>query len=88
MKKVLTILAVFLAALAAQAQKKDSLAKADTLYFIKGTNQEFALLYTAIVSPDDVTVNQRKYLVEWLRNRGMLPPLKEADKPKEEKPKN
>jgi hypothetical protein len=46
--------------------KKNVKAKPDTTFYLGGKAVAFQFLYKAIVSPDDITNNDRKKLVEWI----------------------
>jgi hypothetical protein len=46
--------------------KKNVKAKPDTTFYLGGKAVAFQFLYKAIVTPDDVTNNDRKKLIEWI----------------------
>ena len=77
MKKIVLAILIFTSATCYGQSKKDTTkTKVDSTYSLEGVMQEFQLLYTSIVSPDDITVNQKKYLIAWLQKLKYLPPPK------------
>lgn len=42
-------------------------------FFIIGIDTDFKLLEKAILYPDDVTANEKKAIIQWIKQRQMLP---------------
>lgn len=79
MKKTISVVIILISSLIGYSQKDTTksniqLATTDTTYNLVGKMPDFQLLYASIVSPDDVSINQRKYLVAWLQKIQMIPP--------------
>jgi hypothetical protein len=79
MKKLLALILIC-GSLTSAAQTKDTSGKkakevkADTTDFVLlGKFQDFQLLFTAVVSPGDVTPNQIQALAAWVRKIQVLP---------------
>ena len=72
----------------AQTQPVDT-TKKDPVQYLPGRESTFSLLYTALLSPDDITPNQKKALAEWiLKQRVTVPEPKKEELPVKMKPKN
>lgn len=62
MKKIIVILLAFLASNSfAQQQKADT-----STFILKGKLPYFQLMYKAVVSPDDVTPNQKRAVLKFI----------------------
>jgi hypothetical protein len=82
MKQLLLILTIAFS-ITASAQKKDTVAKAEPVYYLIGNMKDFQLLFTSVTKPGDVTPNQVAALAQWLQSLKALP----TDTLKNSKPK-
>lgn len=82
--KTITIIAAFLfislSCFSQQAQKYDT-----STYVLVGKLNDFRLLFATITTPDDVTPNQKKMVLDWM-SKGLQVIKSDTTKPKE-KPK-
>lgn len=45
--------------------------KKDSVMVITGDRAKFAILYALLVSPDDISANQKKFIIDWIE-KGIL----------------
>lgn len=89
MKQFIIAFALITITLTASAQKKDTIAKKEPMFFLIGKLPDYELLLRAIVSPGDVTPNELRGLAQWINQIKPLPEEKQkVEAPKVEKPKN
>lgn len=84
-KTIITTTLILLFSLSAFAQRVEQPKQDTATYLLVGKLNDFKLLFATITTPDDVTVNQKKAVAEWV-NKGlqMIPPKKDSttNKPK------
>ena len=62
MKQLLIILTILTSSFIVNAQKRD------TVYVLNGYIKDFQLLYSAVVTPKDVTPNQVEAILRWIES--------------------
>jgi hypothetical protein len=65
MKKLITIAAILISMSAFSQAKKDS------VIVLTGDATRFSILFALINTPDDVTANQKKMVIDWI-NKGIM----------------
>jgi hypothetical protein len=84
MKQLIICIAAVALTATAFGQKKDTAAVSskqqaasvkpkDQRFFIVGSKEEFDLLYKVIADPDNVTPNEAKGMLQWIRNKAAIP---------------
>lgn len=73
MKKLLFAIVLALTASASSAQSGKQKPATDSIFVLAGKLQDFQLLYRAVESPGDVTPNQSKAILDWIKGIRLIP---------------
>lgn len=86
MKKTIIAISILLTSVICFGQKpEEKQIKKDSVVVLTGNIQAFIILYDLLVNPDNISVNQKKMVVDWISKWLMIMPKELFEKKPKQK---